>query len=80
MLGELICPKCKSANTKKISVMSEDWKIGRHRCLDCNYMDHWLFFCSGLSKEQQENIHRIGNQCMREFGYIVEDDISNKEK
>lgn len=71
------CPKCGSTNTKKVSVMSKDWKIGRHICLDCQYMDHWLFFLDSITKAQQEKIHQIGNSIMKEYGFPVEDNISS---
>jgi len=39
------CPKCNSINTKKVSVMRSNWKLGAHICNDCNYQDHWGEFC-----------------------------------
>lgn len=39
------CPKCKSTDTGKVSVRSENWKIGAQQCMQCGYQDHWGEFC-----------------------------------
>lgn len=38
------CPKCKSENTKKVSVIDPNWKCGDHRCNDCLYQANWTEF------------------------------------
>jgi hypothetical protein len=38
------CPKCGSKNTKKISVVSEEWFVGGEKCKDCGHKDHWTKF------------------------------------
>lgn len=39
------CPKCKSTDTKKVSVSSPNWKIGAQQCQQCGHQDHWGEFC-----------------------------------
>ncbi len=39
------CPECGSVNTKKPSVLEQNYKIGIQRCLDCGHEADWLTFC-----------------------------------
>jgi len=40
----VLCPKCKSSNTKMPSIMSEGYHSGDQKCLDCGYQGHWVTF------------------------------------
>lgn len=44
-LGNMKCPKCGSENTKKVSVIDDNWKMGVQRCNDCYYQGYWGEFC-----------------------------------
>lgn len=39
------CPKCLSADTKKVSVRDPAWKVGAQRCQQCAHQDNWGEFC-----------------------------------
>ncbi len=51
----MICPKCKSSNTKKVSVMDEKHHIGHQRCMDCKFQCDWTHFCG-----DDETLRAIG--------------------
>ena len=48
----LTCPKCKSTNTKKVSVVDSKWVLGEHKCISCNYQAHWTEFAHNVEKEK----------------------------
>lgn len=39
------CPKCNSANTRKVWVHEPNWHVGHEICKDCGHQDHWGLFC-----------------------------------
>lgn len=41
------CPKCNSADTKKVYVSDPSWHVGHQRCQNplCKYQGDWLEFC-----------------------------------
>jgi len=53
------CPKCKSTNTKKVSVIRKDWRMGHQQCLDCHHKDHWNHFCDPPLLVQFSNINQM---------------------
>jgi 8-oxo-dGTP diphosphatase len=40
------CPKCSSKNTKNVSVLDPNWRVGNQRCKDCGYQGDWGLFCN----------------------------------
>lgn len=38
------CPKCQSTNTKKVTILSPQWRVGAEKCLKCGFIGHWAQF------------------------------------
>lgn len=53
------CPRCKSNNTKKVSVTDRKWKIGHQRCKDCGHQDVWEKFCDPPFEIKVLNMNQI---------------------
>lgn len=58
------CPKCQSENTKKVPVLSKEWRVGAEKCQDCGFVGHWSQFI-GLAKDYLRALGTVELECSK---------------